>query len=110
MTTHKVKTKICFSCKRNLPITVFSMKKGKWMARCHDCLDVMRSGKLGTPHTEKYLVTATLIVRCEIVALSRFDAIEQLAGQLSDTQSWQAWSEDPHFNWLDVYPIITCVS
>ena len=64
---------------------------------------------------EKYIITATLVVRCEIEAKTRQDAIEQLEGRIADTMSWQAWGEgEPdgvnRLNWIDPYPIVTCVS
>lgn len=62
---------------------------------------------------ESYHVVATLVVRCEIRAMSRFDACEQLEGMLASTMSWQAWGEGEvgeGLLWLDDgFPIITCV-
>ncbi len=61
----------------------------------------------------EYTVVIQLVVRLQIFAGSRADAIQKTTDMVAGTQSWQAWGEgliEDAVTWVDQYPIIVSVS
>lgn len=64
---------------------------------------------------EKYIVSATILVRAVIIARSREDAGHAFGSRVSSTECWQAWGEpgtldnDDLVEWVDDEPVLVSV-
>ena len=106
-----MKTKVCFKCKRELPVECFSKCKGQkdgLHSYCKECVkEYHRSHRPGKPETPKKLKLYALYKGDTLECIGTCKQLAEWQGCDERTIRWYAtpWGSTRHDNGITVYPI-----